>query len=135
MCNRYGVKDIIFDTVSSNDKSIRASENELTANTISTERSSSVYGSPDCSNEQFFLISVLREDFKNLLTEKIYKRRIIEKGKTYYRLRTVLQPGKWQELITNKFWEATHMRNVVFNSKTTIFLRTQHLALLMVSLL
>jgi len=28
----------------------------------------------------------------------------------YYRLRKVLQPGKRQELITNKFWDATHMK-------------------------
>jgi len=33
----------------------------------------------------------------------------MKKGK-HYRLRKVLQRGKWQELITNKFWEATRMK-------------------------
>lgn len=47
------------------------------------------------------LLFLLREDFTNLLVEKVYKR-INEKGKTY-RLRKVLQLSKWQELITNKF--------------------------------
>lgn len=54
--------------------------------------------------------SLLKEDFTNLLVEKLYKRRINEKGKIYYRLHKVLQLGKWQELITNKFWEAKHIK-------------------------
>lgn len=44
------------------------------------------------------------------MTEKVYKRKINNKGKTYYLLRKVLQPGKWQEVITDKFWEATRMK-------------------------
>ncbi|XP_039310233.1 uncharacterized protein LOC113005626 [Solenopsis invicta] len=60
--------------------------------------------------QHFYVISLLRTEFTNLLTEKVYKRNVINAGKTYYRLRTVLQPGKWQEMITDKFWEATHMK-------------------------
>lgn len=105
MCNRYNVKDIIFNKVC-NDKDVSANES-----TLSDLNRSSVNVSSDKSIiENFYVISMLREEFTNLLTEKVYKRQANNKGKTYYRLRKVLQPGKWQEVITDKFWQATHTK-------------------------
>lgn len=106
MCNRYDIKDMIFNKVSCNDESLRS---ETALNDSSKCDEKSMNSSLDDSIK-FFVISLLREDFTNLLTEKVYKRQINDKGKTYYRLRKVLQPGKWQELITDKFWEATHIQ-------------------------
>jgi hypothetical protein len=83
MCNRYNIKDIIFDKLC-NDKD--ANESALSDLNL-TE--SSVNISSDGSNmkQHFYVISLLRKEFTNLLTEKVYKRNV--KGKTYYRLRTV----------------------------------------------
>lgn len=44
------------------------------------------------------------------MREKVYKRKTNNKGETYCCLHKVLQSGKWQEVITDKFWEATHMK-------------------------
>lgn len=112
MFNRYGVKNAILNKEVCNDKCVSASES-LLSNSSSNWNEVSITSSPDVYSENAYsekhlVISLLKEDFTNLLVEKIYKRR--EKGKMYYRLRKVLQPGKWQELITNKFWEATHMK-------------------------
>lgn len=107
MCNRYGIKNVILNKDTCNDKCVSASESLLSDSSNWNE--GSVTCSPD-DNEKHLTISLLREDFTNLLVEKVYKRRVNEKGKMYYRLRKVLHPGKWQELLTNKFWEATHMK-------------------------
>jgi len=110
MCNRYGIKKEIFnESVSCDVKSVSASENLLSDNSMWNEKSAN-YSLDSTCDEKYFIISLLREDFRNLLIDKIYKRRVKKKGKMYYRLRKILQPGKWQELITNKFWDATHMK-------------------------
>lgn len=106
MCNRYNVKDIIFDKVC-NEKKISANENTLSD--LNWNESLINVSSDDSTIKNFYIISLLREEFTNLLTEKVYKHQTNNRGKTYYRLRKVLQPGKWQEVITNK-WEATHMK-------------------------
>lgn len=109
MRNRYDVKDIIFDKVC-NDKDVSVHESTLsTLNDLNWNESSVNVSSDNSTIQNFYIISLLREEFANLLTEKVYKRQMNSKGKTYYRLRKVLQPGKWQEVITEKFWEATHM--------------------------
>lgn len=103
--NRYNVKDIIFNKVCKD-----VSANESTLSDINCSDTSINVSSDGSITENFYVISLLREEFTNLLTEKVYKRQIKNKKKTYYRLRTVLQPGKWQKVITNKFWEATRMK-------------------------
>lgn len=107
MCNRHNIKDLIFDKVC---KDISANESTLSTISDSNFNESSTYISDHSRTENFYVISLLREEFINLLTEKVYKRHINNKGRTYYRLRKVLQPGKWQEVITDKFWEATRMK-------------------------
>lgn len=110
MCNRYNTKSEILNEEHSKSET-RVSANESAVSDDSNWNERSISCSPGESyNEKYFVISLLREDFTNLLCDKIYKRRVKEKGKTYYRLRKVLQPGKWQELITDKFWEATRMK-------------------------
>lgn len=107
MCNRYDVKNEIFNKVICNDNSMSTNES-LLCDTLEVNNTC-ISSSPDHSFSENFIIPFLREDFKNVLTEKVYKRRVNGKAKMYYRLRKVLQPGKWQELITHKFWEATKM--------------------------
>lgn len=111
MCNRYNIKNLIFNKVSCDDKSLSASESVLTDssnwNEISTQNLSIT---SDENQENVIVIFLLREDFTNLIKEKVYKRQINKKRKTYYRLRKVLEPGKWQDLITDKFWQATRMK-------------------------
>lgn len=111
MCNRYNVRDIIFDKMC-NDKEFSANENILNNWSESSVNTSSNTNTMENSDtmEKFYIISLLREDFTNLLTEKVYKRQLNNKRKMYYRWRKVLRPGKWQEIITNKFWETTHMK-------------------------
>lgn len=108
MCNRYGIKNVILNKDACNDKSVSVSESMLSDTSNWSEKS--VNCSSNANDKKHLTISLLREDFTNLLVEKVYKRRINERGKTYYHLRKVLQPGKWQELITNKLWEATRMK-------------------------
>ena len=105
MC-RYGVKNEILNKDAC--KCISASESLLNDSFSWDEGSINCSSDANKYDKKHIVISLLREDFTNLLIEKVYKRQI--KGKTFYRLRKVLQPGKWQELITNKFWEATHMK-------------------------
>lgn len=107
MCNRHNIKNLILNKTLCNDKS--ANESALSDSLISNEKSI-CSSADDDTTEKVFVISLLREEYINLLTEKVYKRQTNKNGKTYYRLRKVLQPGKWQELITDKFWEATHMK-------------------------
>lgn len=109
MCNRYNIKNEILNKDSYSEKCISANETVLSDGSVWNEKSVSCSLDDNC-NEKCFIISLLREDFTNLLIEKVYKRRIKGKGKSYYRLRNVLQPGKWQELMTDKFWEATRMK-------------------------
>lgn len=104
-CNRYNIKDIIFN-MSCNNNSKVENKSVLSGNADSSEIS--LYDSPDKTANKQFVILLLRETFKNLITKKIYKREI--KKKTYYRLRKVLKAGKWQEVITKKIWETTHMK-------------------------
>ncbi|XP_011685199.1 PREDICTED: uncharacterized protein LOC105448375 [Wasmannia auropunctata] len=107
MCNRCDIKDIIFNKLSYNDKSVSANESALTDSSNWNEISANI-SSDNNIQENFLVISVLREDFTNLLKHKVYNRRV--NGKTYYRLRNVLEPGKWQEVITDKFWQTTHLK-------------------------
>lgn len=109
MCNRYNVKSGIFNQDVRTEKRSFEDSSALYNSEMWTE--DSINCSLDNSNsEKHFVISLIRQDFTNLLTEKVYKRKINDKGKTYYRFRKILQPGKWQELITDRFWEATHMK-------------------------
>lgn len=72
MCNRHGVKDEILNKTC-NDRCISASKSMLSDNSSWNENS--VTSLPDdTDNEKQFTIFFLREDFRNLLVEKVYKR-------------------------------------------------------------
>ena len=94
MCNRYNIKNEILNKDSYKEKCVSASASALSDSSVFNEKSVSRSLDDSCG-EKYFVVSLLREDFTNLLIDKVYKRQIKGKGKTYYRLRKVLQPGKW----------------------------------------
>jgi len=74
MCNRYDIKKEIFnESVSCNVKSVSTGESLLSDNSMWNEKSANYSLNSTC-NERYFVISLLREDFINLLNDKIYIR-------------------------------------------------------------
>lgn len=80
MCNRYAIKEEIFNKEWRNDEIV-----SVNLSLLSDSSSEWNENSENCSdstyNEKLFIINLLREDFKNLLTEKVYKRRGNKQGK------------------------------------------------------
>jgi hypothetical protein len=106
-CNTYGIRDKLTNrprqSADFND-SVTRSESELG---VSNHSITSTDGNAKILH---FYIFFDDSEFDNLLITKTYQRTVKHQAKVYSRVRTVLDPGTWEEVFSEKIYDASRLQ-------------------------
>ncbi|CAH2109045.1 unnamed protein product [Euphydryas editha] len=121
-CNRYNIKSELM-PLQNTEIDSEVNSSMASSKNISSDENNSDDHLPDDKPLEFSF-RVNREEFSELVVEKIYQRK--QGKKTNYYKQNTLKDGEWQIYVTNKIWELTRRkcgynfkRNYVLQDKQT----------------